>query len=49
MAVTTACGHRIRTKDHGFPSSDGQRLYDTRKCLDLAEGRKPEKFERDER
>jgi hypothetical protein len=42
------CGHRIGRREHRFVGSDGQRLYDTQKCLDIAEGRKPQKYGRDE-
>lgn len=44
-----ACGHRITTRDHRWVASDGQAVYDTQTCLDIAEGRKPQKFGRDER
>lgn len=43
-----SCGHRISRKEHRWPSSDGQTLYDTQKCLDIAEGRTPQKYGRDE-
>lgn len=43
------CGHRIFRTDHRWVGSDGQRIYDTQTCLDLAEGRKPQKYGRDER
>lgn len=46
--VLLSCGHRITRKDHAFVSSDGQRLFDSLKCLDIAEGRKPEKYGREE-
>lgn len=43
------CGHRLRRTDHRWVASDGQAVYDTKKCLDIAEGRTPEKVGRDER
>lgn len=46
--VRLLCGHTVSHTDHLWPSSDGQTLYDTRTCLDRAEGRKPQKFGRDE-
>lgn len=42
------CGHRITTKDHRFVGSDGQKMYDSQKCLDIDEGRKPQRYGRDE-
>lgn len=50
MATTLhlTCGHRITTKDHRWVGSDGQAIYDSQKCLDIAEGRTPQKFGRDE-
>jgi hypothetical protein len=36
-------------KDHGFVGSDGVRLYDSLKCLDVAEGRTPQKPDKDEK
>ncbi len=35
------CGHRIGIGEHRFVGSDGQAIYDTQTCLDIAEGRKP--------
>lgn len=48
MNERLACGHTIGHRDHVWPSSDGQRVFDTQKCLDIAEGRKPQKYGRDE-
>lgn len=42
------CGHRISRKDHRWVGTDGQAVYDSQTCLDVAEGRKPQKFGRDE-
>lgn len=43
------CGHTIGRKDHRWVATDGQAVYDSQTCLDIAEGRKPQKFGRDER
>jgi hypothetical protein len=43
-----SCGHRIRRTDHRWVATDGQAVYDSQTCLDIAEGRKPQKFGRDE-
>jgi hypothetical protein len=48
-AFTAPCGHRMSHKDHGFVGSDGVRLYDSLKCLDVAEGRTPQKPDKDEK
>lgn len=42
------CGHLVRRKEHGFVSTDGQRVYDTQTCLDVSEGRKPQKYRDDD-
>lgn len=44
-----SCGHRIFRGDHRWVASNGQNVYDTKACLDIAEGRTPEKTPRDER
>ena len=44
-----ACGHVMDHRDHGFVGSDGLSLYDTLKCLDVAEGRTPQKPDKDEK
>ena len=41
------CGHRIGVKEHRFVGSNGQAIFDTQTCLDIAEGRKPEKYKDD--
>lgn len=38
----------LRDKDHGFVGSNGHGRYCTQTCLDIAEGRKPQKYGRDE-
>jgi hypothetical protein len=43
MALTEvlACGHRAARRDHRWVGTDGTKVYDTQKCLDIDEGRKP--------
>lgn len=43
------CGHVLFKHEHRFVGSDGQKVYDTQTCLDIAEGRKPTKYGKDER
>lgn len=43
VRTTLPCRHTMSRKEHGFVSTDGQRLHDTQTCLDLAEGRTPAK------
>jgi hypothetical protein len=43
------CGHVIERSDHRWVATDGQAVYDTQTCLDIAEGRTPQKFGRDEK
>lgn len=42
------CGHRISRKDHRFVGTDGQAVYDSQTCLDVAEGRKPQRYRDDD-
>ena len=43
------CGHTITTHDHRWVGTDGQAVYDSQTCLDISEGRKPQKYGRDEK
>lgn len=43
------CGHRIRRTDHRWVGTDGQAIYDTQTCLDIGEGRKPQKYRDDDK
>lgn len=43
------CGHRITRRDHRWVGTDGQSVYDSQTCLDISEGRKPQKYGRDEK
>lgn len=46
--ILLACGHVVSRRDHGFVSTDGRRTFDSQTCLDTAEGRTPQKFDRRE-
>jgi hypothetical protein len=50
MALTEvlACGHRAARRDHRWVGTDGTKVYDTQKCLDIDEGRKPQRYDKDE-
>jgi hypothetical protein len=43
-----ACGHIAARRDHRWVGSDGTKVYDTQTCLDVGEGRKPQKYRDDD-
>ena len=49
LTEVLACGHRVARRDHCWVGTDGQKVYDTQTCLDIAEGRKPQKYRDDDK